>query len=47
MESIRASCNVSLSEALDIQAKHSAGFTAGSYCMQGSIGADRARTMLV
>lgn len=47
MESVRASCSVSLSEALDIQAKHSAGFTASSYCKEGSIGADHARTMLV
>lgn len=47
MDSVRASCSVPLSEALDIQAKHSAGFTVSSYCMEGSIGADRARTMLV
>jgi enoyl-CoA hydratase/carnithine racemase/3-hydroxyacyl-CoA dehydrogenase len=47
MDSVRASCSVPLSEALDIQAKHSAGFTVTSYCMEGSIGADRARTMLV
>jgi hypothetical protein len=47
MESVRGSCSVPLSEALDIQAKHSAGFTVRSYCMEGSIGADRARTMLV
>jgi len=47
MESVRASCSVLLSEALDIQAKHSAGFTASSYCKGGSIGADHARTMLV
>jgi len=46
-ESVRGSCSVPLSEALDIQAKHSAGFTVRSYCMEGSIGADRARTMLV
>jgi enoyl-CoA hydratase/carnithine racemase len=47
MESVRGSCSVPLSEALDIQARHSAGFTVTSYCMEGSIGADRARTMLV
>jgi enoyl-CoA hydratase/carnithine racemase len=47
MDSVRASCSVPLSEALDIQAKHSAGFTVSSYCMEGSIGADRARTMFV
>ncbi|NIP27742.1 MAG: hypothetical protein GWN67_25010 [Phycisphaerae bacterium] len=47
MESIRDSCSVPLSEALDVQAKHSAGFTVRSYCKEGSIGSDRARTMLV
>ncbi|MHC4655934.1 MAG: enoyl-CoA hydratase/isomerase family protein, partial [Planctomycetota bacterium] len=47
MDSIRASCGVPLSEALDIQARHSAGFTVSSYCKEGSIGADRARTMFV
>ena len=47
MESVRSSCSVPLSEALDIQAKHSAGFTVTSYCREGSIGADRTRTMLV
>ena len=47
MESVRASCSAPLSEALEIQAKHSAGFTASSYCKEGSIGIDRARTMLV
>jgi enoyl-CoA hydratase/carnithine racemase len=47
IESVRASCSAPLSEALDIQAKHSAAFTVTSYCMEGSIGADRARTMLV
>jgi hypothetical protein len=46
-ESVRSSCGVPLSEALDIQARHSAGFTVTSHCKQGSIGADRARTMLV
>jgi enoyl-CoA hydratase/carnithine racemase len=47
MDSIRASCSVPLSEALDIQARHSAGFSVTSYCSQGSIGADRAKTMFV
>ncbi len=47
MESARDSCSVPLCEALDIQARHSAGFTVTSYCIEGSIGADRARTMLV
>jgi len=47
VESVRDSCSVPLSEALDIQANHSAGFIVTSYCREGSIGADRARTMLV
>jgi hypothetical protein len=47
MESVRSSCSVPLSEALDIQAKHSADFTITSSCREGSIGAERARTMLV
>ena len=47
MESIRCSCSVSLPESLDIQARHSAGFTVTSCCRKGSIGADHAKTMLV
>ncbi|MHC4507527.1 MAG: Clp protease/crotonase-like domain-containing protein [Planctomycetota bacterium] len=47
MESVRSSCSVPLSEALDIQAKYSADFTVTSFCREGSIGAERARTMLV
>lgn len=47
METIRNSCGVTLSEALDVQARHSAGFTVTSFCKQGSIGADYLRTMMV
>jgi enoyl-CoA hydratase/carnithine racemase/3-hydroxyacyl-CoA dehydrogenase len=47
MASIKASCGVPLSEALAIQAWHSAGFTITSYCKKGSIGADYTKTMLV
>jgi enoyl-CoA hydratase/carnithine racemase len=47
MESVRSSCSVPLSEALDIQARHSADFTVTSSCKEGNIGAERARTMLV
>jgi len=47
MESIRASCGVRLSESLEIQARHSAGFTVRSHCARGSIGANREKTMLV
>jgi len=47
MESVKSACSVPLSAALDIQARHSAGFTVTSCCRQGSIGADHAKTMLV
>jgi len=47
MESIRDSCGVPLPEALDVQARHSADFTVTSYCREGSIGAERERTMMV
>ncbi|MHC4112871.1 MAG: hypothetical protein ACYSUY_17490, partial [Planctomycetota bacterium] len=47
MESVRSSCSVPLSEALDVQAMHSADFTVTSFCREGSIGAEHARMMLV
>ncbi len=47
MASVRDACHAPLSEALDIQARHSAGFTITSYCRKGSIGADHTKTMLV
>jgi len=47
MQSIRDSCRVPLSEALDVQARHSADFTASSFCREGSIGTEHARTMTV
>jgi len=47
MRSIRASCGATLSEALDVQAGHSASFTVTSFCRQGSIGAEHERTMMV
>ena len=47
MESIRSSCSVPLSEALDIQAKHSADFMITSFCREGNIGTERERTMQV
>ncbi|MFV1964153.1 MAG: hypothetical protein ACC628_01930 [Pirellulaceae bacterium] len=40
VESIRNSCGVPLSEALDIQARHAAEFTASACCRDGSIGAE-------
>jgi enoyl-CoA hydratase/carnithine racemase len=47
MHSIRDSCGVPLSEALDVQARHSADFTVTSFCREGSIGAEQQRTMMV
>jgi len=47
MHSIRDSCGVALSEALDVQAKHSADFTVTSFCREGSIGAEHLKTMMV
>jgi len=47
METIRDSCGVPLSEALDVQARHSADFTVSSFCREGSIGAEHLRTMMV
>ena len=47
METIAKSCGAGLSEALDVQARLSAEFTATPFCKEGSIGAVRARTMNV
>ena len=47
LETIRDSCGVPLSEALDVQARHSADFTVTSFCREGSIGAEHQRTMMV
>jgi len=47
LHSIRTSCGVPLSESLDVQAKHSAGFTVTSFCREGSIGAEHLKTMIV
>ncbi len=47
MHSIRDSRGAALSEALDIQARHSAEFTVSSFCRDGAIGAERLRTMIV
>ena len=37
---IRQSCGATLSEALEVQAKLSAGFMSGEFCRQGRIGSD-------
>ncbi len=47
METIRASCGVKLSEALDVQAGHSADFLVSSFCREGSIGTEFQRTVKV
>jgi enoyl-CoA hydratase/carnithine racemase/3-hydroxyacyl-CoA dehydrogenase len=47
LEAIRDSCAVPLSEALDVQARHFADFTVSSFCREGSIGAERQKTMMV
>ena len=47
MHSIKDSCGVVLSEALDVQARHSAGFTVTSFCREGNIGAEYLKTMKV
>ena len=46
-QSIRESCGVPLAEAIEIQARHSAGFMASAFCREGSIGTERQRTMAV
>lgn len=47
MASIRNSCGVRLGEALEVQARHSAAFNVTAFCREGSIGAERLRTMIV
>ena len=47
METIRQSCGVKLSEAIEVQARHSADFTVSSFCKEGSIGTECRRTMMV
>ncbi|MBU1318611.1 MAG: hypothetical protein KKG33_02310 [candidate division Zixibacteria bacterium] len=47
MDCIRESCNSSLAEALDVQAKHSAGFMSSRVCQKGVIGTECAKIMNV
>jgi hypothetical protein len=47
MECIRESCEASLSDALSIQARHSAGFMSSKACQKGMIGAAAEKTMNV
>jgi enoyl-CoA hydratase/carnithine racemase/3-hydroxyacyl-CoA dehydrogenase len=46
-ESIRHSCSVGLSEALEIQARHSAEFMTSKHCNRGFVGSDYQKTMVV
>jgi enoyl-CoA hydratase/carnithine racemase len=47
METVKRSCGVSLSEAIDVQARCSADFMVTSFCREGSVGAEYQRTMQV
>jgi enoyl-CoA hydratase/carnithine racemase len=46
-KNVQEACNASLSEALDIQARHSAEFMVSSHCKKGQVGAEFTRTMKV
>jgi len=46
LDCVRHACGSSLSEALAVQTKHSAGFMTTSHCRKGRIGAERARTVV-
>jgi enoyl-CoA hydratase/carnithine racemase/3-hydroxyacyl-CoA dehydrogenase len=46
MDTIKDSCGVGLSEALDLQARHSANFSVTSFCKEGSIGAEYNKMMM-
>lgn len=46
MQSIQDSCGAPLSEALDIQARHSADFFVTPSCRDGTIGVERGKTMM-
>jgi hypothetical protein len=47
LENVLSSCGSALSEAIDIQARHSAGFMSGKYCQKGRIGAEFTKTMTI
>jgi hypothetical protein len=47
VDCVRASCGASLSEALSVQASHSARFMRSRECREGRVGAERDRTMNV
>jgi enoyl-CoA hydratase/carnithine racemase/3-hydroxyacyl-CoA dehydrogenase len=47
LDSLRTSCGVPLSEALQTQARHAADFLTSSACLKGTLGAEHTRTMKV
>jgi len=47
LKAILSSCGVSLSKALETQARHSAGFMSSKHCQKGKIGAEFKKTMSV
>jgi hypothetical protein len=47
MDCVQASCGVPLAEALEIQAKHSAGFMVTKECRKGAIGASAKKVLEV
>lgn len=47
LDTIREACQAKLSEALEIQARHSAAFMAGPLCQKGVIGSEYRKTILV
>jgi len=47
LENVISSCGLALSEALDNQARHSAGFMSSAYCRKGRIGGEFTKTMSV
>jgi len=46
-KNIQNSCNAGLSEALEIQARHSAEFMVSSFCKKGQVGVEFTRTMKI
>ena len=47
LQSVQSSCGASLAEALEVQAKHSAGFMTTKTCMKGVVGGAYKKTMAV
>jgi enoyl-CoA hydratase/carnithine racemase/3-hydroxyacyl-CoA dehydrogenase len=47
LQNVLSSCGSVLSEAIEIQARHSAGFMSSKYCQKGRIGAEFTKTMKV